>query len=359
MPSYFDRFLVMEGRTFKLLCRDEENLYLVTIGKYRNRKLESTLSQLTPAQMELMNGQNQVEVLPVKLLSGIAIGGVEAEDSIYLYLPEKRRRLILRQDLDRQELEGFFCDVKHNQPPQDKRKQENPGYWRKELQDPKIKKQLKWVKPLLIAVSFLSATFYVFARTLPWLLACTACLVIPVVLDICLPAYFTLRPQKSYASRFVDSLILPLGIVGTVLFFSRVHYWGLPWQLVKLAGICALGCTVLMLLAQEFRRKKSLLIGVFLTAFLIGGGLLQNFNFQLPQPEPETTVAQVVNLQTFSRRRRSTTYSCTFQMPDGEVHTVVISRELYISLEEGGDVLVHVYEGALDIPYFRVSGVPD
>ncbi len=361
MTEYSDRFLILEGKRFQLLCRDEHNLYLVPIGKYRSRKLEKQLSRLSVAQMVQQADTLKIEIIPLTVLQGIALGGVEEEDPLYLYLPEKRRRLTLRENLRQEYLDWFFSDVKHHQPPKDSRKRRpDSGYWRKELQNPEIKAKLKWLKPGLLIGSIVAACGYLAARTLPWLLACGLCVLVPVVLDICLPAYFTLEPATHRRNRFAISLQSPLLVVCFVMVFTRGHYWGFPWRLAAMAAVGAVASALLMLLAQEFRRKKELLAEVLLLAFLLWGGFLQNFNRVLPQPEPETTVAQVVDLRKYSGSRgRGSTYYCTFQMPDGETYTVKISGPLYRSLEDGSDVLILTYEGALGVSYYRISEAGD
>ncbi len=361
MELQSDRFLVKEGNCFKLLCRDEQNLYLLPLGKVRGSDREKELKRLPVGQIVFHLKHWKGETIPLDTLRGIAPVGVQDNDLLYLLLSRGWRPLVLRQYLSFEYLEQFFPGIPQCQPPQENLQDKlAPNYWRLLEQDPVKRENLRWLEWFLALLALLAGGLFHIARSLPAFLLCALCVTVPVALDILFPAYFTLEPELKISGRVGISLSAPVLLVTAALLLARIQYPGFPWRLLRLSLVAAAVSTALMLLAKEFRKHKILLAGAYLLALLLSFGFLQHANELLPQPPPENIQVQVVQVRKKIaflgvRREVEYTFHCVVELPDQTRLEARIGHTTYRSLSKGRPLVLHKYQGALGIEYFTLT----
>ncbi len=360
-----DRFLVMESKRFKLLCRDDQNLYLIPLGKTRGSDRERELRKLPADQIAARIKKLRGESIPLNTLRGIAPAGAGDGDLLYLLLEDGWRPLILRQYLSWDYLELFFPGVPQCQAPQENiRDKSAPDYWRLEEQDPVKREKLKWLGPGFALLGAAAGAWFFAAQSMPAFLLCALCVLIPLALDIFMPAYFTLGREYKYCGKTAICLLPPLALVGMGMLYARIQYLvpAFPWRLVWMSLLVAAAvCAAMMLLAREFRKHKILLAELFVWVLLLSFGFLQHANVLLPQPPPESVAVQVVDARrlrnrSYGRRfQRLYVYRCVVEQPDGTRVVVEIDETTYSSLQAGMTLEMNQYQGALGIEYFTIT----
>lgn len=209
--------------------------------------------------------------------------------------------------------------------------------WIHEHQDKYLCNKLEKVKNCLSVASVVFGILYVWLRRQSLFLT-IACLLIPltcVVLDICLPAYFTLAytkaemrkndrvPRISLTAPFFWSL--GLLAAATVLNLHFVSIWKLLLSGLLFGAAVALA---FVLFLPEFRsdlRAAALPLVILLVS---GFGVTGQANYWLDMSEPEIVAGEVVaieeNWHNIFRRKgdvlielTGTQYTCTIQLPDG------------------------------------------
>lgn len=350
--------LVRCGTRYHFMFRDETNLYLAELGRYRNRKLEYRYAgAVFSVESAEMTGLN-CEKIPLSGLRGAAIGGVEKGDAIYLYPSAgSRRTLFLAESVSREWLEALFREIPRFTPPMDKRKRkQDPDFWRKERQDPEIKRKLKPIPFLLAAAGVGFTAGYHYYETPIWFFGCIACMLLPLILVIVMPAYFTFvekSPKKQ--KRYGISLAWPVMLTWFLMMPTVLNYSSRDhWKVIVFAGILTLTVgTVLALFAEEFRRDKWNL-WVLLIVFVFGIGIVCAANETLETEDPQMQYVQVQKLEHRRRTKGIDSFYCTVSLPDGTTDRLEVYGSTYIVLEEGETVILALYPGGLGIPYREI-----
>lgn len=332
-----------------LLAKDDNAYYLIAADKKLDIAAEETLKNKGVTERILRDLGLNFERIPKSALRGIALGGYGAGSLVYLYQKSGKRKLMLQDDYSREWMDQFFFGLQWFTPPADENNTPAQKSWRKQSQDPEMFKQLKFVPILLGAASLICGIGYRFAGGAAWFVGCVICVLVPVVLDILFPAYFTLLNFKDKAEKDAWELNIPVFFVIVFLITMPMRNWLNESDFWKVIGISAVSFSLLMCLVEEFRREKwaffaALLLGAFLGQVLVGHG-----NEVFAHTPPETYTLTVEELRTSRRREK-----CTVTMPDGQRVELGISGELYRTLEVGDLVLVECGVGAFGIEYANV-----
>lgn len=331
-----------------LLLRSGNEFHIVTVDKRLTEEAEEKLLAIYPCSDASLRelGVNFQKISP----RGVAVSGWEAGCPVILYIGKKRQKYVLSDNYGQKTIDAFFAGVPRFTPPQPK-KSKHEEDWRKQNRDPDLYHRLRFVPPLLVVLMTVFSIGYVNYQTWEWYLGCLVCLVVPVILDIALPAYFTIMfPEKG---KEVDAWELGwiYFIHLLVLIMFPGHNWLnenvflLVWGIVGSSTALILG-----LFAEEFRRKKSSLLVIFLMVGLLGTFVVGHVNEAFDFSEPQSHILTVRELHD-SRSRRNSTYKCTVTLPDGRQVDLEVSRDFYMSLEIGDSVLVEQRIGALGIEY--------
>lgn len=344
------------GKTY-LLAQDHKAYYIIDVNDRLSWETEEWLAQQGVTETILKELTLRYDCISKSDVRGVAVGGCMAGDFIYLYLKSgKRLRHMLTLDYEAAELDHFFGGLQRFTPPVDQQKKKrDAAYWRKEQQDPDILNKLKIVVP---ALSLLSTVFSIgYAMNEGWLLylGCLLCIAAPVVLEVVLPAYFTLLPrEEGERSTYAWNVRWPLAIHLLILLLLPQSNWLNENSFFVVAGICGTGAVlVLGTLAEEFKRNKKYLWMVFVVAGVMGtlpvGQANEAFDFSVPE-----TYTLVVEDLEHTDSRRNSTYECTVTLPDGRQVELEIPWSTYAELEVGDRVCVEHSVGALGIEYANV-----
>lgn len=349
--------LVQSGAQYHFLFWEDKGLYLAKIGRYRNRRLERMAKDSGFSQEIAKAFGVGCQEIARDALRAVAFGGIEKGDPIYLYPASgSRRTIFLAEEVDAGWLDTFFADVPRFEPPMDKRKRKNdPEFWRKEGQDPEVKRILKCVPWILSFAGVVCAAAYMKNRTPMLLLGCLVCLLIPVILVIAMPAYFTFmeRPrkkQKSYGIPLSAPVLLIWFLMTPVAFNYNARD---QWKILGFAVLLTFVVGLLLLCAEEFRRDKWNL-WVLVVVFLFGIGTVCAVNETLDTAEPEIQSVQVRKLEHRRRTKGVDSFYCTILLPDGTVDRLEVSGAVYRALAEGDAAQLTMHPGALGIPYQRI-----
>lgn len=341
--------LVQEGSKLYLLAQDPQNFIFIAVNKHLTAEAEEQLCRRTITVALLQEMGLTIRVLPKKQVRGIALTGSEAGETVYFYPKSgKKQKYILSDDYEQVWTDAFFAGMERFTPPGNQKKKKDAEAWRTERQDPALYRKMGWIPAILLALSLGGGIGYIVYRTWIWYLASLIGPLAAVVLDIVYPAYFTLIAEKGGKKKAHD-LSLSLLAHGSLLVFMPKPNWVHDAMFGILWGICGVTAVLVMLLAEEFRRKKGYLFFVFLLAGLFAmvdvGHINQVFDFA----EPRTYTLAVENLRYDNDDTDS--WHCGVTLPDGREAEIEISRTFYESLEIGDEVHVELYPGALGIEY--------
>lgn len=87
--------LVRPGSRYGLLFRENGGLYLAKTGRYRSRKLEREIAGKEISRETMKEMGFEVQQLSGEALRGVAFGGREKGDPLYLYPHTGSRRTLL------------------------------------------------------------------------------------------------------------------------------------------------------------------------------------------------------------------------------------------------------------------------
>ncbi len=341
------------GKKLYLLAKDEKAYYLIEVGKNLDYATEEWLEQQGVSEMLLKELQLPFTYISRAALRGVAITGNEAGEYIYLYLKSAKKKLMLELDYEPDWMEKFFSGIERFTPPADrsaaKKKEAN---WRREKRDPERYNKLHWVAWVVGILSWAVNVGFLWFRNVLWLVLWLAVLVIPTVLVIRMPGYFSLIPPEKGKKK--DALELYLSVFPHL--FGMLGMMGNNWLddsvFWPVLGICAVICFAVLLLAEEFRREPLWLILFAFLGGVFGMGVVGEANEVLPHDEPQAYILEVEDTHKSGGKRD--TYYCTVILPDGREESLKISRKLYDSLELGDPVRVEVGEGFFGIEYANV-----
>lgn len=344
--------LVQEGSKHVLLARDHQNFIFIAVNKSLTAEKEEQLRfrTITPSILKEMG--LTFRVLPKNQVRGMALAGSEAGDTLYFYLTSgKKQKYVFSDDYDKERTDGFFSGLERFMPPKGgSKKKKNAQDWRKAQQDPQVFEKLRFLAPLLTVLSFACTFAYRIRGGWVLYLLSLAWVIIPVILDIVFPAYFTLIMAGKREKKKARNLIGPLLVHVWLMSISPGTNWMDDKVLLILWAVCGiLSAAVMGLLAEEFRREKAYIVVVFLLAGLFGAVEAGRFNEALDFSEPTVYTLTVEDLE-YSGGKNST-YRCFTTLPDGREADMYIKADFYKTLEIGDPIRVEVSTGALGIEY--------
>ena len=343
------------GRKLHLLAKDEKAYYIIETGKKLDYATEEWLESQGVSEELLKELNLPFTYIPKTALRGVAIGGNEAGCAITLYLKSEKKQLLLEMDYESRWMEDFFAGISRFTPPAAKQAPKKRGKtdrdsWRREKRDPILYKKLHWVPLALSGIALLVNYGYYKTEHPVWFTLCLLVMAVPVVLDILMPAYFSLFFEEKGKERDARSLEAPMMIsmIGMML-CGRIN-WLDDRGVWKIMLICGVISVMVCLLAEEFRREK-----IWLLAALFFGGVFGSFavghaNEVYAIQEPQSYILEVEETDA-DIHRRNRSYYCTITLPDGREEKLHISRSLYENLEAGDLVRVEVGEGLFGFEY--------
>ncbi|MBQ8621287.1 MAG: hypothetical protein IJ422_03135 [Oscillospiraceae bacterium] len=349
-----------KGSKTYLLAKDEKAYYIIDVDRHLNYDTEEWLIQQGISEALLKELALSYERIAKEEVRGVAIGGCEAGESVYMYLKSgKRQQHMLTLDSDEKWMDQFFGNIPRFTPPVDKKQKKDGDSWRREGRDPDLMKKLRFVSPVLTLAVIGCSFGYAKTEDWRWFVLCMLCVALPLVLDILLPAYFTLIPAGKGKKRDAWELEWPIFAYIFIMCIQPGGNWlneGISWAVI---GIGAVGFVVILgLLAEEFRREKLALAGVALFGGLLALFLAGHANEALDFSTPEVYSLVVEELD-HSSSRRNRRYECTVTLPDGRQVELDISNALYQTLEVGDRVMVEHSVGALGIEYVNAYSVEE
>lgn len=134
---------------------------------------------------------------------------------------------------------------------------------------------------------------------------------------------------------------------------SEFPFW-LP-SLIAAGCLCVLSVVCVFLFKKYILRKKyQILIPIFVLvgAFLFVWLLLCTVNFSLDVGDPQKLTAEIVDRRVDSGRRRPATYKLKLCTQEGEEFTLNVAQRVWSELDEGDQITVSLYKGALDESYY-------
>lgn len=343
-----------QNKTF-LLLRNGRLFHLVSVDRRLTEEKEEKLLTIYPCSDAALDelGLNIQRVSP----RGVAVTGCEAGDTLCLYSGKKKQKYTLSDDSTPDAMDTFLDGIPRFTAPQTPAQKKNGQDWRKINRDSKLYHQLRFVVPVLVILMTVFSVGYLLNQTWKWYLGCLVCLILPVVLDIVLPSYFTLM----LPARGKESNAWELGWVYfvhlTTLILFHGHNWlnedlfFLVWGIIGGGAVLILG-----LFAEEFRRRKAALFAVFFLVGILGTFVVGHVNEAFDFSEPQTYILTVQDLKN-SSGRKNVTYKCVVTLPDGRQAELETNRDTYMNMEVGQYVLVEHSVGALGIEYANVFPV--
>lgn len=347
--------LVQAGSKLYLLARDQRDFVFITVNKALTAEKEEQLQRSGSfSKLRLQEMGLTFRVLPGNQVRGVAMTGCEAGETLYFYPGSGRKqKYVFSDDYEKAWIDAFFTGVERFTAPTGTKKKKDAKEWRKGRQNPKVYEQLKWLSTVMTILSFVCGFAYRIRGGRLLYLASLMWLVLPIVLDIAFPAYFSLILPARGEKKKARNLFGPVVVHGWLMSIGPGSNWldGRLYLAVLLIS-AVLATLVLGIFAEEFRRQKANLLAVFLIAGAFGMAEAGHFNRELDFSEPEVHTLAVEELDYTGGKNSS--YRCTVTLPDGREAELEIKADFYKTLEIGDPVRVEVSTGALGIEYTGV-----
>ena len=224
--------------------------------------------------------------------------------------------------------------------------------WRKDHQDPLLKKKLERLAEVLNIASVVASVGFMILHTWPWLVGCILTLAAALVLALIFPAYFSLVDAPKGEYQYGISLVIVECINAIALVTGQWYTLDVWWQPIPWA--VAITIVVVALLAwfsRDFQRAGSAAAAVVCT-FALSCFLVCQMNAYLDFSRPEHRGVTVLELDR-SSGRRGRHYDCFVDL-EGEKIRIEIPGKLYNQLEQGDTVCLDVHKGLLGIGYMEL-----
>ena len=349
MEKHAPWILCRTGKKLALLAKDEKAYYIIEVGKKLDYATAEWLESQGVSEELLKELQLPFTYIPRKMIQSIGLTGQKTGDRLQIKLKKDKKVVTLEENLSDSRMREFFGGILRTRIPKENVVNRRNTHWRREKRDPVLYKKLWWVSIALGAVSGFSLIGFHQTKSPFWFTLCLVMMGAPVVLDILMPAYFTIFFSEKNKKSDAWSLEVPLAIS----WFGMV-FCGRPNTLddgafLKIAGLCALGMVLICLLAEEFRRKPVwLLMPLALGAMCASFAVCQaNEVYAVEKPQSYVLVVEDTRISS----GKNTSYYCTVTLPDGQKVELHISRSLYNELEAGDYVRVDHGVGKLGLEY--------
>ena len=339
------------GKKVSLLARDDKAYYIIEVGRRLDYAMAECMERQGVSEELLKELQLPFEYIPRKVLNGVGFSGYQPGDMLYLHLKDGKHILKLAEDVKPDFFRDFFPGTPRTRVPKRIAEKHNPD-WRKEKRDKILYEKLIWVPAALVFASLLVNFGYYQTGNPIWFTLCLLVLAIPVVLDIAMPAYFTIFFEEKHKKPDAWSLEAPLMISLVAMMItnrSNILDDSAFWQII---GITASVSGLVCLLAEEFRRKPIWLLAAVFMGGLFGPFTVAQANEVYALEEPQACILKVEDTRISSGR--NTSYYCIVTLPDGREESFSISRRFYNSLEAGDLVRVEIGEGLFGFEYANV-----
>lgn len=346
------------GRKDIFLAQDEENYYVIYAYESLTRKKRKILANEGVSEAVLKKLEARYDKIPKSNIRAVAIGGYCIGDSVYLYPKEGARMgYQLRINHEKAQVDQFFGNMPRFEAPTDKKKSKwNDQAWRREGRDQALFEKCRWVPWILSILAVFFNVGFVRNQTIIWFAGCIISLVVPVLLTILYPSYFTLFIVGGKKRADAWNLAMPIFIDLFVLIAMPGLHWLNGWTVLKVSLICGtVAVLTLLLFSREFQRAKAWLLSVFFMAGLGGHLMIGEVNRILDDSPAREYV--VVAEDVYKKSGKGTSYHCVVTLPEYGVVKFTISRSLYEQLADGDEVLVVCRDGALGIEYANVYGI--
>lgn len=224
--------------------------------------------------------------------------------------------------------------------------------WRKERQDPEMKRKMEKAAEALNIGSVGVALGFMILRTWYCLVGCILSLIAIIALAVVFPDYFTLIEEKNGERKCGISLDFALTVDALAMVTGQWYTLDSWWQPIPWAvAITVIVVALLARFSQDFQTAGSAALAV-VCCFAISCFLVCQANIYLDFSQPEHSTVTVMELDS-SSHRRGRTYTCYVDL-DGEEMQFDIPRRIYSQLEPGDVVCVDAHKGALGMAFRNV-----
>jgi hypothetical protein len=338
-----------------LLLRNSTHFHLIRIDAGLSEAKMAKLLRIYPCEANRLRELGiSFSAFKSTSLRGVTIKGYRNGDPIEFWLGSIVREYQLDTDYSEEFIHNFFAGhfINNRLPPK------WDGLERNLIR--KITWSLNWFSCAC------SAAFLWLARPYwLWSVLCILCQIAALVVVLIYPSSFTLlenRKQKylnAGKGHLLPAYSAPLFVLGlrTLRDFT---FEGRAFLSLFLTSV-AVSCGVTLLLYVFVFRKNPRIrhpIGeavamVILTVFL-SFGMVGQLNYLLDFHYTTEHIAEVVS-KDYEYSTKSTTYSCTAQLPNGQTIELSIDGRTYQAIQVGDDVLVTHHEGTFRIPFFTIQ----
>lgn len=159
------------------------------------------------------------------------------------------------------------------------------------------------------------------------------------------------KPKSAYPSVGTPLILPPIVLALRAFLDWHLLSWSGTWPTVATAWVVAM---ILLVLCVRDIRRKWMFVGALICTSLYGFGATVYINCRYDDTEPfvyESTVRD----RHISRGKHTTYHVTLAPFIDDEPHREIsVDRDTYEQLQEGRQVRIGVFEGALGIPWFLV-----
>jgi hypothetical protein len=285
---------------------------------------------------------------------------------IIIETKQNHRKFEVISDITEAELLEFFSDapfpVKKKAPPIPKEDKLEKAY-RKEMREKRNPALQKAINICFFAqLGFMIVSIFLLSTHFDAVFTISAILfLVNLALVLALPAYFSVYHPGKNDRRIKKHEEMPIGVFlwapivfnAAPLLFGDYNAEG--WILPTI--ICTL-LLIAVIFARYIREVKFIKTGAIvfvLLAFLISAGIIGGIGMKTMGEEPVATQnVEILHYRKENRRKRSTVYKITVELPDGTEETYTIPSSMYQSKDAGDTVYLETYEGAFGMTFTYV-----
>lgn len=189
---------------------------------------------------------------------------------------------------------------------------------------------------------------------------CLALALMPIVLYLALPKYFSLRGDgRNRGQNIVNGkinisflILIPIMVLMLHALFvgqHMFHYDLLALFLISLA-VAAVIALIILLFSKEYRKHKSCILAIVMFAVIFSPSAVYAVNRAYDFKRAENVKCEITEKYTFTDKKGEVSYYFVIDY-NGDGKKAEVEQKTYEYFEEGEAVIVKKYHGALGIEY--------
>lgn len=350
-----DYLLMEKGKSKYMLLKSPTHFHMIRTNGATDKQLDK-LMRVYPCDCGKMKKIGlHVTAFRCESLRRVVLSGYEVWDEITFWIGGEARTYILSKTYSEENLDEFFREQQRSW--QFMVKPERCSELAPEL----IHTVSLWVNVICMVIPTLF--FFSGEPNKLYVLLCVLCQLVPVILVCAYPESFTLLESRTNYPKqkwkcpgsLMAAFLVPGFGLALRVFTDFTFFDGGFWKLIAVAGVLWL-LMMVPLFCRSRRIREDIGECIALTAMVLflNLGVAGQLNYLLDFQPVRTCKPEIVQMDKHVGVK-STSYSCTVIMQDGERVVISVPKHFYQHTSVGQNVNVTDHKGAFGIRFLQME----